>query len=124
MTPYDGDADWVFASPFREGKLPYEPHGVQKHRIAPAAQRAGLPKGIGWHTLRHSYSTMLRHLKVDLKVQQDLLRHADVKTTMNVCTHEVPEDLRTGNRKLVRMVLQGGKVALSRSKRGRHRKMA
>ena len=50
---------------------------------------------------RHTYSTLLRHLKVDIKVQQALLRHAHVRTTLNVYTHEVSSDLREANDKLL-----------------------
>src|ERR1700732_1224474 len=39
---------------------------------------------IGWHSFRHSYSTLLRSLQVDLKVQQELLWHSDIRTTMNI----------------------------------------
>ena len=35
-------------------------------------------------------STLLHALGVDLKVQQELLRHADVRTTMNIYTQAVP----------------------------------
>jgi site-specific recombinase XerD len=34
---------------------------------------------------------MLRPLGVDLKVQQELLRHADIRTTMNIYTQAVPK---------------------------------
>jgi integrase len=44
-------------------------------------------------------------LKVDVKVQQELLRHADIRTTLNVYTQGVPDDLREANSKVVRMVL-------------------
>jgi site-specific recombinase XerD len=44
-------------------------------------------------------------LGVDLKVQQELLRHADIRTTMNIYTHAVPDALRTANSKVVRLVL-------------------
>jgi hypothetical protein len=44
-------------------------------RTAPA-RRAGIAK-IGWHTFRHSYSSLLRRVGADIKVQQELLRHSD-----------------------------------------------
>jgi integrase len=74
---------------------------------ANAAVEAGLGEGIGWHTLRHSYSSMLRHLKVDVKVHQELLRHADIRTRLNVYTQGVPENLRTANDLVVAEVLTG-----------------
>ena len=42
---------------------------------------------------------------MDLKVQQELLRHADIRTTMNIYTHAVPAALREANSKVVRLVL-------------------
>jgi site-specific recombinase XerD len=48
---------------------------------------------------------MLRQLGVDVKVQQELLRHADVRTTMNVYTQAVSEQKRAAHSSVVRMVL-------------------
>ena len=53
--------------------------------------------------IRHS--SLLHALGVDLKVQQELLRHADIRTTMNIYTHAVPAALREANSKVVRLVL-------------------
>jgi integrase len=105
QSQFKQDSDWVFASPHRSGALPYRPWGIQQHHIQPAGVAAGLGKGIGWHTFRHSYSTLLRQLGVDVKVQQELLRHADIRTTLNVYTQGVAEDLRAANSKVVRLVL-------------------
>jgi integrase len=66
---------------------------------------------IGWHTFRHSHSSLLHALGVDLKVQQELLRHADIRTTMNIYTHAVPAALREANSKVVRLVLLPAQVA-------------
>ena len=73
-------------------------------KLVPAAEKAGIGR-IGWHTFRHTYSTLLRSLKVDVKVQQELLRHADICTTMNVYMQAIPEDLRAANSRVVRLVL-------------------
>ena len=59
---------------------------------------------------RHSYSTLLWSLEVDVKVQQELLRHADIRTTMNIYTQAVPDALRDANSKVVEMVLPKRKV--------------
>jgi integrase len=50
---------------------------------------------------------MLRQLGVDVKVQQELLRHADIRTTMNVYTQAVSEQKRSAHSSVVRMVLPG-----------------
>jgi integrase len=97
--------DWVFASPSKAGESPLRPTAVLENYIKPAALRAGLGSDIGWHTFRHTYSSTLRQLGVDLKVQQELLRHADVRTTMNVYTQAVSEQKRAAHSRVVRMVL-------------------
>jgi len=93
---------WIFANP-ATGK-PYSPGRIQENWLVPAAEKVGLGR-IGWHTFRHSHSSLLHALGVDLKVQQELLRHADIRTTMNIYTHAVPAALREANSKVVRLVL-------------------
>ena len=46
----------------------------------------GITKRVGWHTFRHTYSTLLRANGEDVKVVQELLRHANSKITMDVYT--------------------------------------
>jgi hypothetical protein len=42
----------------------------------------------------------------DIKVQQELLRHANIQTTMNIYTQAVSEQKRAANSKVVEMVLR------------------
>ena len=58
-------------------------------RIRPVAKKLGIEKRIGWHTFRHSYSTILRSLGTDIKVQQDLLRHSSARLTLDTYTQAV-----------------------------------
>lgn len=103
-----GASGWVFPSS-RTGR-PWWPSTLQRNHLIPAGVKAGLGR-IGWHTFRHSYSTMLRSQKVDVKVQQELLRHADIRTTLNIYTQAVPEALRRANSKVVQMVLPEAQTA-------------
>jgi site-specific recombinase XerD len=48
---------------------------------------------------------------VDIKVQQELLRHADIRTTLNIYTQAIPEALREANSKVVKTVLPATKTA-------------
>ena len=77
---YKASGDWVFAN---DAGRPRWQETILTRQLKPAALRAGIGK-IGWHTFRHTYSTMLRSAGTDIKVQQELLRHANIQTTMNV----------------------------------------
>lgn len=97
--------DWVFASPHTAGARPYHSYRVQQYVIKPAAIACGLGEGIGWHTLRHSYRSWLQKTGTSIGVQKDLLRHADIRTTMNIYGDSYMEDLRKGNDSVVEMLL-------------------
>lgn len=94
-------SDWIFAN--RKGKPRWQESILRRH-IKPAAVRAGVGK-IGWHTFRHSYSSMLRRVGADIKVQQELLRHSTIQSTMNVYTQAMSEGKRAANSVIVRSVL-------------------
>jgi integrase len=51
-----------------------------------ALEQAGIAKQVSVHTLRHSFATHLLQHHYDIRTVQELLGHADVKTTM-VYTH-------------------------------------
>jgi|1186.fasta_scaffold88961_1 integrase len=99
---YTQPTDWVFAGD--HGRPRWQEVLLRNH-IQPAAEKAGLGR-IGWHTFRHSYSTLLRANGADVKVQQELLRHADIQTTMNIYTQAVSNAKREANSKVVQMVMK------------------
>jgi integrase len=83
-TPYPANDDWVFASPFTNGKRPYWADSALADHIQPAAKAAGITKTIGFHTFRHSLGTLLGHQKENVKTVQELLRHANSRITLDV----------------------------------------
>jgi integrase len=98
---YSKQEDFVFAN--NTGRPRWQ-ESILYRQLKPAAVRAGIGK-IGWHTFRHSYSTMLRSLGTDIKVQQELLRHSTIQSTMNVYTQANSMQKHAANSKVVEMIL-------------------
>ena len=73
--------------------------------LKPAAVRAGIGR-IGWHTFRHTYSTLLHSLGTTPAVQKELLRHANVQTTLNLYTQAVSAEKREAASRVVHTLYQ------------------
>jgi integrase len=101
--------DWVFANP-ATGK-PYHQEEIQKTHIKRAAIAAEIGGDIGWHTFRHTYRSWLDETGAPMKVQQELMRHASIQTTMNVYGQAMSSSKRDANSKVVQMVLGTGSAA-------------
>ena len=67
---------------------------------------AGKYTNLGWHTFRHTYRSWLDETGAPMKVQQELMRHASIQTTMNVYGQAMSSSKREANRKVVEMVLK------------------
>ncbi len=81
---YPNPDDWIFASPRVRRKQPFWPDVVMQKIICPAALRAGIRKRIGWHTFRHTYSTLLIANGENVTVVQELMRHASTRFTIEI----------------------------------------
>ena len=67
---------------------------ILRRHIRPALTRMGVTKKIGWHSFRHGLGTMLRRMKVDVKIAQEMLRHANPRITMELYQQAVSEEKR------------------------------
>ena len=81
--------DWVFASRRQRGRRPYWGQAILRRYIQPVAHSIGIQKKIGWHTFRHTYSTLLRSVGAEFKVMQELLRHSSLRSTLDVYTQAI-----------------------------------
>jgi len=77
---------------------------VQQRHIAPAAKRCGIGY-IGWHTFRHTFRSLLDETGAPIKAQQELMRHADIRTTLNIYGKAMEKSKREAPGKVVRLVL-------------------
>jgi integrase len=93
---------WVFPSPVT-GR-PYQPGTIQQDYIRTAGEKIGL-SGVGWHTFRHTYRSLLDATGAPVGVQQKLMRHAQVSTTMNVYGGAQMASKRDANSKVVKALL-------------------
>lgn len=103
-TKYQESNDWVFASPHMNGRHPYWPAMLLTRTIRPAAVRAGIDKRIGWHTFRHTYSTMLVANGENVKVIQELMRHASSRSTLEIYSQAHTADKRAAQQRVVQMI--------------------
>lgn len=106
VSKYVAPEDYVFATDAaragsKRGKQPLWLAKVMQYHIQPAAQRVGIIKQIGWHTFRHTYTTLLHMNGEDVKVVQELLRHGSAKLTMDVYAQAVTTAKRTAQNRVV-----------------------
>lgn len=90
-----------FVFPGQNGR-PIAPKILYKH-YRQIIEKAELPY-IKFHSLRHSCASLLLEVGVDLKRIQEKLRHTDIRTTMNIYGHLIPNAQKVANEKLTELL--------------------
>jgi integrase len=108
-TPYKAPSDYVWATDAKRagakrGRQPVWLGTVMRDHIQPIALKLGIKKRIGWHTFRHTFSTLLKANGADVKVVQELLRHATTRMTLDTYTQALGADKRAAQSQVVRMI--------------------
>jgi len=75
----------------REQRHHVQESGLQK-AVKAGVRKAGITKRASCHTLRHSFATHLLENGVNIRVLQELMGHANVKTT-EIYTHVMNKDI-------------------------------
>jgi integrase len=104
-SPYNQPTDWVFASAKMNGKQPLWPETMWVRYGKPAVKKAEITKRVGFHTFRHTYTTLLTQNNEDVKVVQELLRHANSRITLDLYAQAGMAEKREAQSKVVEMVL-------------------
>jgi len=98
-TEFPGSEDWIFASPLKLGRLPYSYTGFWRE-LERAAEKAGIGH-LGTHAFRHTYRSWLDAVGTPIAVQQKLMRHSDIRTTMNIYGDVVTDEMAQSHSKVV-----------------------
>jgi integrase len=102
---FSGAADWIFASPIKLGRLPYSYTGVWRELVrAASAAKVG---HLGTHSFRHTHRSWLDAVGTSVAVQQKMMRHADIRTTMNIYGDVVTDEMTTAGIKVAQLAFQG-----------------
>jgi len=103
MTAFGADSDWMFASPVKLGRQPYSYTGVWRE-LQRAAEAADIGK-LGTHSFRHTYRAWLDAVGTSVAVQQKMMRHSDIRTTMNIYGDVVTDEMEQAHGKVVGLAL-------------------
>lgn len=106
-TQFSAPEDWIFASPVQIGRLPWSYDQVWRV-YQKAAKTAGIG-GLGTHSLRHTYRSWLDSVGTPIGVQQKLMRHADVRTTMQY-GEAFTDDMAEAHGKVVQLAINGAQA--------------
>jgi integrase len=94
---------WLFPSPVT-GR-PYHADSIRADYLVPTGLQLVLGR-IGFHTFRHTYRAWLDETGAPVGVQQKLMRHAHVSTTMDQYGNASALAKRKANRPIVQRLLR------------------
>ena len=90
LSPFQNSCAWGSARTLSKrslalpGLVAYWPDILPSRVLRPAAVRAGIEKLIGWYTFGHTFSTIPVANGENLNVVQELMRHANCRTTLEI----------------------------------------
>ncbi|MCP3853009.1 MAG: integron integrase [Gammaproteobacteria bacterium] len=95
------EIQWQYVFPAKKRSTDPRTGSVRKHHVMEsglqkavktAARKANIDKQVTTHTMRHTFATRMLEIGVNIRVLQELLGHADVKTT-EIYTHVMDKDI-------------------------------
>jgi integrase len=108
-TEFSAPGDWMFASPVQRGALPWS--YPQAWRVFQSGKsNRNRQTGNAHHAACQAWLDATRE---PIGAQQKLMRHADIRITMNIYGDAATDDTRRANSKVVHMVLRIGAKAVN-----------
>jgi integrase len=74
---------------------------------------------VGWHSFRHTHATLLGEVGESLRTAQAILRHSDLKTTLNVYTYAILESQKRAVGKVAGLLFPGVSEFSANSENGK-----
>jgi integrase len=105
---FSTDDDWIFASPAKIGRLPWSyPYILRLFHSAATSAGVG---NVATHTMRHSFRSWLDSVGTAIAVQQKMMRHASITTTLDVYGDVVTDEMAEAHGKVVGLALNGAQT--------------
>ena len=102
-TQFSAPEDWMFASAYKLGRQPLG-YTYVWNNLGSAALKAGIGH-VSSHTFRHTSRMWLDSVGTPVGVEQKLMRHADIRTTMNIYGDADAADMRNAHEKVVHLAI-------------------
>jgi integrase len=99
----ESEGQWLF--PSTATGRPLHADSIRADYLVPTGLQLGLGR-IGFHTFRHTYRAWLDETGAPVGVQQKLMRHAHISTTMDLYGNASMEAKRKANRPVVQRLLK------------------
>ena len=103
-TQFSAQEDWIFASPRSSAGCRGPPISVCECTRKP---HQTLESALGTHSMRHTYRSWLDAVGTPIAVQQKLMRHADIRTTMNTYGDVVTDEMTQAASKVAGLAVNG-----------------
>jgi integrase len=84
--------------------IPYSYTGYWR-AFQSATKAAGLGR-LGTHSFRHTYRSWLDAVEAAITVQQRLMRHSDIQTTLNIYGDVVTDEMAQANSKVAALAIK------------------
>lgn len=87
-----------------------------KQELARASEAAGIGQ-VTTHAFRHTYRSWLDAVRTPISVQQKMMRHTDIRTTMNIYGDVVTDEMSTATNKVAELAFRGNGAQTERESR-------